>query len=86
MIAELVYLLCAVTSVGCAVLLLRSYRASRNRMLFWSGTFFALLAISNLLLFVDLVIVPESDLSLIRTSITVIAHILLVFGLISKPS
>ena len=86
MIAQLVYLLCAITSFGCAALLLRSYFANRNRMLFWSGIFFALLALSNLLLFVDLVMVPDVDLALVRTAITVVAHFLLVFGLISKPS
>ena len=86
MIAESVYALCSVASIGCALLLFRSYQVNRGRLLFWSGIFFGLLAISNILLFVDLVLVPQMDLAILRNSITAVAHLVLVFGLISKPS
>ena len=81
--AEAVYLLCAATSVACAVLLLRGYRRQRTRLLLWSSLCFALLAINNSLLFVDLIIVPEAvDLSIVR-SVTALAGIsVLLFGLI----
>lgn len=86
MIAQLVYMLCGLTSIGCAILLFRSYHANRTRLLFWSGLFFGLVAVSNILLFVDLVLVPQVDLSILRTAITTGAHLMLVFGLISKSS
>lgn len=64
---ETVYPLCAVTSMICAVLLLRAYRRQRTRLLLWSGLCFVLLALNNTLVFVDLIVIPSgSDLSLWR--------------------
>lgn len=80
--AEVVYLLCAATSTGCAVLLLRGYRSSRTKVLFWSGLCFAGLAINNALLFVDLVLVPEVDLSLLRNGLALVSMLVLLYGLI----
>jgi hypothetical protein len=81
--AEAVYLLCAATSVACAVLLLRGYARQRTRLLLWSSVCFALLALNNTLLFVDLIIIPEAvDLSIWR-SVTALAGIaVLLFGLV----
>jgi hypothetical protein len=81
--AEAVYILCALTSVACAVLLLRGYRRSGMRLLLWSGLCFVALAISNVVLFVDLVIIPEDvDLSLIRSSLGLVGVATLLYGLI----
>lgn len=80
--AELVYVLCAATSIACAVLLLRGYRRSRMRLLFWSGLCFAGLALNNVILFVDLVIIPSVDLSLVRSGTALIAMLVLLFGLV----
>lgn len=82
MIAKLVYLLCGLTSVGCAVLLLRSYVRTRLRLLFWSGLCFVLLGLSNIALFIDLVVLPQVDLSVLRSCITLAGLLMLVFGLI----
>lgn len=80
--AEAVYILCALTSVLCAVLLFRSWRASRARLLMWSALCFAGLAINNILLFADLVILPqEADLSLVRSGTALAAMVLLLIGL-----
>lgn len=79
---ELVYVLCALTSVLCAGLLLRSYRANRSRLLLWSTLCFIGLALNNILLFVDLVIVPELDMSLVRAGASLVALVLLTIGLI----
>lgn len=67
----------------CAFLLLRAYANVRKRLLLWSGLCFAGLAISNLLLFVDLSIVPE-DFSLYRWRLgaAAISMALLVYGLV----
>ena len=80
--AELIYLLCAATSLLCAALLLRAYRASRTRLLLWSGGCFVALALNNAFLFVDLVLVPEVDLSPIRTATALVGMAVLVFGLV----
>jgi len=80
--AEIVYFLCAVTSSACAALLLRGYRSSQMRLLFWSGLCFVGLAFNNALLFVDLVITPEVDLSLVRSGVALVAMATLLFGLV----
>jgi hydrogenase/urease accessory protein HupE len=80
--AELVYLLCAVTSVGCAGLLWRAYRQRGARLLLWSSVCFAGLAINNILLFADLVLVPAVDLSTWRAGLGLGALLVLVFGLV----
>jgi hypothetical protein len=80
--AELVYILCGMTSIGCAVLLLRQYRATRGKLLFWSAGCFFCFAITNVLLFVDLVILPGVDLSLIRSLITLAGIVMLLAALI----
>jgi hypothetical protein len=67
--AEAVYVLCMLTSLFCAFLLFRSYRASHSRLLFWSTVCFVGLAISNALLVVDLMVFPDIDLRLVRTGI-----------------
>ena len=86
MLAKVVYLLCGLTSVGCAILLLRSYARSRTRLLFWSGLCFVLLGISNIGLFIDLVLLPQIDLFIYRNCITLAGLLMLVFGLIWEAS
>ena len=80
--ASLVYLLCAITSLICASMLLRSYLTNRTPLLFWSSLCFIGLAMNNILLFIDLVIVPTIDLSFYRALCALIAVLVLVFGLI----
>lgn len=77
-----VYILGALTSLCCGLLLLRSYHQVKRRLLLWSGLCFAGLAISNLLVFVDLVIFPDVDLYRFRLGAAAIALILLLYGLI----
>jgi hydrogenase/urease accessory protein HupE len=84
--AEIVYLLCALTSMFCAALLMRRYRRQRTRLLMWSTLCFVGLALNNTLLFVDLVLVPDIDLALIRTGTALGAMVLLVIGLIWEAS
>lgn len=80
--AESVYILCMLTSLVCAFLLLRSYRSSRTRLLMWSSLCFVGLALNNMLLFADLVIVPEVDLSLWRNAVAFAALAVLLIGFI----
>jgi hypothetical protein len=81
-IARAIYILCAITSCACAVLLLRGYARSRARLLLWSGLCFALLTVNNVLLYVDIEVLPTRDLSIVRSVPVVAALALLLYGLI----
>ena len=80
--ATIVYLLCALTSITCAVLLLRGYASSKVRLLLWGGLCFVGLALNNVLLFVDLGLVPDVDLSVWRSIPTLAGLALLIYGLV----
>jgi hypothetical protein len=80
--SSVVYSLCAVTSLACAVLLLRGYRRSGVRLLFWSGLCFVGLALDNTLLFVDQIVIPDIDLWTYRRLPGLISLSLLLYGLI----
>lgn len=80
--AELIYLSCFLASTLCAVLLVRSYRASRTPLLLWSSACFTGLAINNALLFVDLVLVLNVDLSVARGLLGLTSLLVLLYGLI----
>jgi hypothetical protein len=85
--APLIYSLCALTSLTCLVLLWRSYSATRSRLLFWSAWCFLFLALNNLLLVVDKIILPvEVDLSMWRLSAALAAVVLLLIGLVWEES
>jgi hypothetical protein len=84
-VAEAVYLLCAATSIVCGVLLLRGYHVSKTRLLFWASMCFLGLAINNVMLFIDLIILPETDLFLWRTVPALGGMLVLLYGLISEP-
>ena len=77
-----VYILGALTSFCCAFLLLRNYARVKKKLLLWSGLCFVGLGISNLLVFVDLVLFPNVDLYLFRLATAAVAMILLLYGLI----
>jgi hypothetical protein len=81
--AAVVYALCALTSLTCFLLLLRSWRATRHRLLFWSALCFAGMSVNNVLLVLDKVVFPtQVDLSSWRLVTALVAVMLLVFGLV----
>jgi len=80
--AETIYALCALTSSFCAALLIRSYLRRRSRLTLLSCLCFGGLALNNVLLFVDLAVVPQVDLSVLRGSVAVAALLSLVVGLV----
>lgn len=82
MVAETIYILCALTSLFCAVLLWRSYRRSRTRLLMWSTLCFVGLALNNVLLVIDLMLVPHVNLSLVRSGVALASMLMLLIGLI----
>ena len=80
--AETVYILCAIASSLCAVLLLRGYRSTRTRLLFWASLCFVFLAINNLLLYTDLVLLTHINLFWYRNTAAMIGMLVLLFGLV----
>ena len=82
--AAVVYLMCAATALACYVLLWRGYHHTRVRLLFWSSLCFGAFTLENLLLFVDLIVVPTHDLLLYRRLVSLAAVSLLLYGMIWK--
>ena len=80
--ATLVYVLCALTCLACAVLLLRGYAQNGVRLLLWVGLCFVGLALNNVLLVVDVRMVPDVDLSLWRSLPALAGLMLLIYGLV----
>jgi hypothetical protein len=82
MMAAAVYILGTLLALACGVLLFRGYLRGRQRLLLWSSLCFFGLAISNLLVFLDLVMFPSRDLYTWRLTTAAIAMMLLLYGLI----
>jgi hydrogenase/urease accessory protein HupE len=80
--AELVYVMCAVTSALCAACLFRGWLESRARLLLWSALCFTGLAVNNALLFLDLVALPDVDLSVARSLVALASMLVLLVGLV----
>ena len=81
-LAAFVYLLCALASITCMILLGLAYARTRVRLLLWSAICFVGLAINNFLLFVDLVVLPQIDLSTPRLLASFAGVTALIAGLI----
>jgi hypothetical protein len=79
---DVIYILCALTSLTCAVLLWRGYQRSRARLLLWSALCFAGLFVNNVLLVIDTRILPDVDLAIVRLLPALLGATLLVYGLV----
>lgn len=80
--AAWVYGLCLLASALCAFLLLRAWRQSRSRLLLWTATAFVFLALNNLFLVADMVILPGVNLWYWRQAASLTAIAVLVYGFI----
>ena len=80
--SEAIYVLCALTSLACSWLLMKGYRRSGHRLLFWSSLCFVGLTLNNLLLIFDKLVFPDIDLLLLRNVSALISMLLLLYGLI----
>lgn len=79
----IVYVLCFLTSLGCAWMLGRSYVRNGTRLLLWSAVCFGFLALNNLVLVLDLVVWPEGmDLRLLRLVLALAAVVSLIWGFV----
>lgn len=80
--SAVIYMLCILTSLACAWLLLSRYRDSGHRLLFWSGLCFSWMTLNNLILLFDKILLPDTDLQLLRLVSALVAVSMLVYGLI----
>jgi hypothetical protein len=81
-IRGIVFILCALTCLICAYMLFRGYGRTGVRLLFWSGLCFTGLMIDNIMVYVDLIIVPDISLVVWRKVPGLVAISLLLFGLV----
>jgi hypothetical protein len=82
-VATYVYLLCLLTSAACGWLLVRSFLRTRTTLLLWTAICFVLFAVTNLLVVIDLVLLPaDIDLQLLRYSTSLVAIGTLLYGFI----
>lgn len=79
---DVLYLLCLLTSLSCCLLLIRSYRRNRSKVLLWTAVCFVLLAVDNLLVVLDLIVFPSIDLSPLRLVATLLAVSSLLIGFV----
>ena len=77
-----VYILCFLTSLACGLLLYRNFRRTAARLLMWSALCFLLLAANNLVVIIDLLILPDLDLRLLRIGFSLAAVSVLLFGFV----
>jgi hypothetical protein len=84
-IADIVYVLCALTSGVCAALLFRGWKASGTKLLFWGALCFALLSLNNVLLVIDMR-VPQVNLAGLRILPALLGVGLLLYGLIRNEA
>lgn len=85
MMAPVAYGLGVLTSLLCALLLVRSYRKQRTPLLLWCCSCFVGLALNNVLLFTDLFLV-STNLEIFRHAVALAALVLLLVGLIGEES
>lgn len=80
--AALVYILCALTSLLCTVLLVRGWLRSRMPLLLWCSLGFAGLAINNALLVVDRLVLPSVEMSVLVAAPAALGMAVMLLGLI----
>jgi hypothetical protein len=78
----IIYMLCVVTSLLCAYLLVRAYRLGKSRLLVWSALCFALLAVNNLVLAVDVLLLPDVDLGILQLLTSLAAVMVLLYAFV----
>jgi len=82
MFEGIVYFLCFLTSFFAMVLLLRGHLSNGSKLLMWSALAFIALAINNLALFVDIVLLPQVSLLWVREIAEATAVCVLLYGFV----
>jgi hypothetical protein len=76
------FALALLTSAACMVLLYRAYRETRLRILLWSALCFVCLTANNLLLFIEVIVLPTIDLRVPRNLTALAGMMFLLYGFI----
>lgn len=79
-----VYLLCAIAALACAIVLFRAYRRGGARLLLWSAICFGCFTLNNVLVVVDLFVFPEVNLFLLRNLSALVGIGALLYGLVRE--
>jgi hypothetical protein len=79
---ELTYALNTLVSIACAVMLARGWRRSGSRLLLLSAACFALLTLNNVMIIIDVMVVPDVDLGVVRAASALAGFSVLLFGMI----
>ena len=77
-----VYGLCLATSLICAALLVRSFLRTRAKLLMWSALCFSFLALNNLFVVLDMIVLPTTDLTWPRQLTSFAAISVLLYGFV----
>ena len=77
-----VYILCFATSAACALLLVRSYVRTRAALPLWSSLCFVFLALNNLFVVIDVLLIPQISFQLPRLALSLSAVSILLFGFV----
>lgn len=78
----IVFLLCMITSLMSGLLLWRAAHGPSRRLLTWSAVFFFGMAVNNAILFADIVVGPQLDLTLAANVVAVVSIFSLLYALI----
>jgi hypothetical protein len=81
-VESIIYMLCVISSLSCAYLLARAYQRGKSRLLVWSALCFALLALNNLVLAVDVLLLPDNDLSILQLLTSLAAVMVLLYAFV----
>lgn len=82
--ASAVYVLSTLVSAACTWLLARAYLRSNARLLFWSAICFGGFCLNNLMLFADVVLLPNVDLSVWRMVPALAGIAAMCYGLVTE--
>ena len=83
MIPGILYTMCTLTALLCALLLFRAHSRSRYGLLFWGGLYFAGLTINNGLLVIDKIVLgPAISLFTLRLAVAFVSILILLYGII----
>jgi hypothetical protein len=79
-----IYVLCALTASLCAFLLLRAYYRAHARLLLFGALCFVGLALNNIVLVIDRVLLRDADLTIVRMVPAVLGVAALLYGLVTE--
>jgi hypothetical protein len=81
-VVDAIHLFCAVTSVGCMLLLIRAWRETRHRLMLWMALCFAGLVLNNLLMIANFLFDEGVGVIVLRQLSAITALCVLLYGLI----